>query len=125
MCPLCWGDPVTKPRWIPAHLRTGSEEQAAAKKFWQSVGGHVYVTSNARQTAATPGIADLLVILPGRKLFVAWESKAGDEQYKADDPRRLTEEQQIFLSHCQRGLTTAGGHGDAEAARRWLLERRW
>ena len=114
---------VTKPRWIPAHLRTGSEEQAACRRFWQDVGGVVYVTSNTKQTAATPGLSDELIVLPGMRLLVAWEAKAGDEYYKPTDPRRLTDEQATFIAHMQRGLTTAGGFGDAEAARHWLLAR--
>lgn len=114
---------MSKPRYIPPHLRTGSEEQAACRKFWQSVGGIVYATSDSKQTAATPGLSDELIVLPGRRLLIAWEAKTGDEYYKPTDPRRLTEEQQTFLSHMQRGLTTAGGFGDAAAAQAWLLAR--
>ncbi len=114
---------MTRPRFVPPHLRTGSEESAAVRRFWAAVGGIVYTTSDSRAVAATPGIADHLVILPNRKLLVAWESKSGTEQYPPDDARRLTDEQRVFGAYMARGLTTAFGWGDAAAAQRWLASR--
>src|SRR5690349_3078715 len=106
--------------WLKPHLRTGSEEQAACRDFWERAGGIVYTTSDRRQTLATPGISDLLVFLPRKSLLIGWESKAGSEQYPPHDPRRLSDEQRIFGALMARGYTTAFGSGDAPAAQRWM-----
>lgn len=92
--------------------------------LFASVGGIVYTTSDARATRSTPGLSDLLVVFPGRRVLLAWESKAGDERYPAADPRRLTADQRTFGSHMARGLTTAFGFGDAAAARAYLTQQR-
>jgi hypothetical protein len=113
---------VTRPRYLPPHLRTGSEGQQACRKFWEQVGGIVYTTSDTRQVAATPGISDMLVILPNRRLFVGWESKQGFQgSYGPDHPKRLTDEQWEFGRWLNLRLTTAFGWGDDHAAQRWLL----
>jgi hypothetical protein len=107
-------------RYIPAPLRTGSEEQSAVRRIFAAAGGLVYSTSDPRATRSTPGLSDLFVILPNRRLFLAWESKAGDEMYPASDIRRLTREQRAFGGYLSGGLTTAFGWGDAAAAMDYL-----
>ncbi len=101
-----------RPRHLPSHLRTGSEEQAAVVQVFKSAGGFVYSTSDPLARRPTKGISDLLVMLPGELLF--WESKAGSG--------RLTAEQTDFGWRVQ-GRHTTFEWGDAEAARAYLVAR--
>jgi hypothetical protein len=107
-------------RYIPAPLRTGSEEQSAVRRIFASAGGLVYSTSDPRATRSTPGLSDLFVVLPNRRLFLAWESKVGGETYPASDIRRLTASQREFGGFLASGLTTAFGWGDADVALAYL-----
>ncbi len=110
-----------RPRHLPAALRTGSEEQAAIRNVFASVGGIVYSTSDSRATRSTPGLSDLLVVFPGKRILLGWDAKAGSEQYKPTDSRRLSPEQWAFGNYLAKGLRTAFGWGDAEAARAYLM----
>jgi hypothetical protein len=78
------------------------------------VGGIVYSTSDPRMRRADKGISDLLVILPHRKLLLFHESKAGRGV--------LTDEQREF-GELVVGLTSDFTWGDAEVARRYLMEQ--
>ncbi|MGH8577886.1 MAG: hypothetical protein ACREXJ_13450 [Gammaproteobacteria bacterium] len=91
------------------------------RQMFASVGGLVYSTSDPRATQSTPGLSDLFVLFPGERLFLAWESKTGDERYRATDARRLTDEQREFGAYLNLGLRTTLGFGDAAAARDYLL----
>lgn len=105
---------------VPSHLRTGSEEQAITREIFGKAGGIVYCTSDPASRRVTKGIADKLIVFPGSGVLLAWDDKAGTEQYKPTDPRRLSKEQAAFLAHMQRGLRTEGAFGDAVAAIAWL-----
>lgn len=113
-----------RPHLIPAHLRTGSEEQSVTREIFATAGGIVYCTSDPSSRRVTPGIADKLIVFPGTGLLLAWDDKAGSEQYRPTDPRRLSNEQRIFGAHMARGLRTTFAFGDAEAAIEWLARPR-
>lgn len=110
-----------RPRYIPPELRTGSEEEKVTRRIWESVGATVYQTSDPGMRRADKGVPDKLIFLPGPRILLAWDDKTGTERYPPTDPRRLSKEQSAFLAAMQRGYTTAGAWGDAEAARQWLL----
>ena len=113
-----------RPRYLPPSLRTGSEEMSVCRDIFASAGGVCYSTSDSRATRSTPGLSDLLVVFPGPRILLAWDAKAGSEQYRPTDVRRLSLEQKVFGDLLARGLTTAFGWGDADAARGWLMTRR-
>jgi hypothetical protein len=77
---------VPRPRFVPPHLRTGTEESTAVRRVLLSTGWRVYSTSDPRMRRATKGILDLIAFKPGRVLF--WDSKAGRGE--------LTQEQREF-----------------------------
>jgi hypothetical protein len=112
---------LTKPRWLPPHLRTGSEEQRETRKLFEACGGLVYQTSDPNMRRADPGIPDKLIFLPNRAVLLAWDDKAGEEYYRPTDPRRLTEEQRAFGALMGRGYRTDFAWGDAEAAKAYLM----
>jgi hypothetical protein len=111
---------MTRPRFIPPALRSGSEEEAVTDRIFTECGGVVYSTSAGRATRSTPGISDKLIVFPNRRILLAWDDKAGAERYKPTDARRLSEAQLRFGQFLARGLRTAFGWGDAEAAKNYL-----
>lgn len=108
---------------IPAHLRSGSEEQAVTRDLFARAGGIVYCTSDPASRRVTKGIPDKLIVFPGAGLLLGWDDKAGAEQYWPTDPRRLSDEQRVMGSYLARGLRTAFAFGDEAAAIAWLRTR--
>lgn len=109
---------------IPAHLRSGSEEQSAVREVLQWGGAIVFSTSDTRVTRSTPGVPDLFAMFLGRRILLGWDAKAGTELYRPTDPRRLSVEQKRFGEMLQLPLTTDFGFGDAEAAKQYLMRGR-
>jgi hypothetical protein len=94
---------MPKPRFIPAELRTGGEEQAAVIRVLRSTGWTVYSTSDPRVRRATKGIFDLIAFKPTRVLF--WDSKTGKGT--------LTPEQMEFRDHALKAGAEVG-YGSAQ-----------
>lgn len=111
-----------RPRWLPAHLTTGSEEQGYVEREWKSIGGQVYRIHIPRRGGGSAGVSDDLIWLPNRRLLVFWDSKAGTEFAPPSDVRRLEKQQVEFGALAQAGYRTAFGWGDRDSVRRWLLE---
>lgn len=110
-------------RSIPAHLRTGSEEQSVTLHTFRQAGAIVYCTSDIASRRVTPGISDKLIIFPGARILLGWDDKAGEEQYGPTDERRLSKEQAEFGKYLGLGLRTTFAFGDNAAALRWLQQR--
>lgn len=105
---------MSRPRYIPRHLATGSEEASWVERVFRSVGGIVYTTSDPRVRRATRGILDHIILLPAPATLLFWDSKAGTG--------RLSPEQREFIERVV-GRTTEAGYGDADAAREYLRQR--
>lgn len=104
---------MSRPRYLPAHLRTGSEEAAAVARVFRSVGCTVYTTSDTRRTKSTPGIPDHIILHP--RFLILWDAKAGRGRPSPEQMAFFTE----IARRSYKGVLT--GWGDAEAARQFLM----
>lgn len=103
---------------LPAPLER--DVQRAVVQLFEACGGIVYSTSQGYRhepggTRCTPGLPDLVVFIPRRKVCVFWETKRG----KWAPRSKRTNEQIAFGNYCA-ACNQAYGFGGVEEAKTLL-----